>query len=156
MSTVDATLALSGSVHDAETLWYDTGRWAAWVDGLETVLAVDGDWPRVGGEVTWESGPAGRGHVTERVVGYERLTGQTLDVDDDSISGRQTISFTPADDGGVEIVLELEYKIKKRSILTPVVDRLFIRNAVRASLRATLSRFGVEFESGQARGAGAH
>jgi hypothetical protein len=143
MGTVDATFRFPGTVHQAETLWYDPTRWVAWVDGLETILAVDGDWPRVGGSVTWQSGPAGRGHVTERVVAYEQLSGQTLEVEDDQISGRQSVAFTPAD-GSVEIELRLDYRIKKRSPLTPVVDLLFIRNAVRASLRATLTRFGHE------------
>ena len=55
--------------------WYDTGRWVAWVDGLDAVVSVDGDWPRVGATVSWQSGPAGRGRVTERVVGYEPLGG---------------------------------------------------------------------------------
>jgi hypothetical protein len=144
MGAVDATVSVRGSVHEAETLWYDTSRWLAWVDGLESVASVDGDWPRIGGRVVWESGPAGRGHVTERVVAYEQLDGQTLEVEDDQITGRQSIAFTPLDDG-VAVDLRLEYTIKKRSILTPVVDLLFIRNAVRASLRGTLTRFAAEF-----------
>jgi uncharacterized membrane protein len=150
MATVDATLSVPGSVHDAETLWYDTTRWVAWVDGLDSIVAVDGDWPRVGGRVVWESGPAGRGRVTEQVVGYEQLSGQTLEIEDDSIRGRQSVTFTPAGDG-VEMDLRLEYKIKKRSIVMPIVDLLFIRNAVRASLRATLTRFGLELEAAQSR-----
>jgi hypothetical protein len=143
MGSVETTFAFPGTVHEAETLWYDTSRWVAWVDGLETVVSVAGDWPRAGGTVVWQSGPAGRGRVTERVVAYEQLSGQTVAVEDDQISGRQSVAFTPVD-GSVEIDFRLEYKIKKRSPLTPLVDLLFIRNAVRASLRATLTRFGLE------------
>jgi hypothetical protein len=146
MGAVDTTLVFDGSVHAAETLWYDTSRWVAWVDGLDAIVSVDGDWPRVGGRVVWESGPAGRGRVTERVVGYEQLLGQTLEIEDDSVKGRQSVTFVPTDEG-VEVSLRLEYRIKKRSIVTPVLDLLFVRNAVRSSLRATLTRFGLELET---------
>ena len=146
MGAVEVTLGFPGSVHDAESLWYDTGRWVAWVDGLDAVVSVDAEWPRVGATVVWQSGPAGRGRVTERVVEYEPLDGQTVDVHDDALTGRQSIRFTP-DEHAVEVTLRLEYRVTKRSIITPLVDLLFIRNAVRASLRATLARFGLELET---------
>jgi hypothetical protein len=146
MGAVEVTLGFPGSVHDAESLWYDTGRWVAWVDGLDAVVLVDGEWPQVGAVVVWQSGPAGRGRVTERVVEYEPLDGQTVEVKDDTLTGRQSVRFTP-DEHAVEITLRLEYRVTKRSILTPIVDLLFIRNAMRASLRATLSRFGLELET---------
>jgi hypothetical protein len=146
MGAVEVTLGFPGSVHDAESLWYDTGRWVAWVDGLDAVVSVDGEWPRVGATVVWQSGPAGRGRVTERVVEYEPLDGQTVEVQDDALTGRQSIRFAP-DEHAVEITLRLEYRVTKRSIITPIVDLLFIRNAVRASLRATLARFGLELET---------
>src|SRR5580700_3539893 len=117
MGAVEVTLGFPGSVHDAESLWYDTGRWVAWVDGLDAVVSVDGDWPRVGATVVWQSGPAGRGRVTERVVEYEPLGGQTVDVKDDALTGRQSVSFTP-DEHAVEITLRLEYRVTKRSIVT--------------------------------------
>jgi hypothetical protein len=138
--------AFHATVHQAETLWYDTSRWPAWVDGLERVVDVAGDWPRAGARVTWESGPAGRGHVTERVTAYEALAGQTLEVSDDSITGTQTITFTPLDDG-VSVQLALDYRISKRSLFTPVVDALFVRGAMRRSLQTTLARFGIELEN---------
>jgi hypothetical protein len=146
MGKAAVCLEFPGSVHEAETLWYDTSRWVAWVEGLESVMTVDGDWPRTGATVVWESGPAGRGRVTERVVEYEALQGQTVAVQDDQIEGRQSVTFTPAGHA-VQVELQLEYRIKKRSPITPVVDLLFVRNAMKASLRATLSRFGVELET---------
>jgi hypothetical protein len=145
MSAARASQSFRGTVHEAETLWYDTGRWTAWVDGLERVVSVTGDWPHDGATVVWESGPAGRGHVTERVTGYKPLEGQTLEVRDDSLTGTQTITFTPLDDG-VDVELTLDYRIAKRSIFTPIVDVLFVRGAMRRSLRTTLSHFGLELE----------
>jgi hypothetical protein len=146
MATVEASVAVGATVHEAEQLWYDTSTWERWVDGLERVLSVDGGWPTAGAAVRWESVPAGRGHVTERVVTHEQLRGQTVEVEDETIDGRQWVTFTPIDDG-VEIVLSLEYRIRKRSILTPIIDALFVRNAWRTSLHSTLARFASEFVS---------
>jgi hypothetical protein len=143
MRVVSGVETFPASVHEAETAWYATDRWQGWVDGLGRVEHVGGGWPESGGTVTWESGPAGRGRVVERVVSYEPLRGQTVEVEDDSIHGRQTVTFTPENDG-VSVVLSLEYEIKERSPLTPLLDLLFIRPAFRNSIRATLHRFGVE------------
>ena len=150
MSTVTVTQTFPGSVHEAESCWYDTTGWARWVDGLARVASVSGDWPARGATVVWESGPAGRGRVTERVVVFEPLAGQTNEVRDDSIDGRQTVAFAPVDDG-VAIQLTLEYRIRQRSILTPLVDLLFVRRAMAMSLRSTLARFGAELAAAKNR-----
>jgi hypothetical protein len=143
MRVVTGAQTFPVSVHEAETVWYAAERWPAWVDGLDRVEQVSGAWPGVGGSVTWESGPAGRGRVTERVVAHEPLGGQTVEVEDDSIRGRQSVTFTP-DDAGVAVELELDYELKRRSPLIPVVDLLFIRPAFRNAISSTLHRFGVE------------
>jgi uncharacterized membrane protein len=153
MRTVSVALAFPGSVHEAETCWYDVERWPAWVDGLTQVVEVAGEWPGAGATVVWESGPAGRGRVIEKVTAHQPLAGQTLEVEDDSIRGRQTVAFTPADES-VEVAVSLEYEVKRRSIFTPLVDALFIRNAMERSLRATLTRFGVELSSTHQPGVG--
>ena len=153
MRVVTAADTFPGSVHEAETAWYDTARWPAWVDGLDRVLDVDPRWPRTGSSVIWESGPAGRGRVVERVVAYEPLSGQTVEVEDDTIRGEQWVRFTPADEG-VSVELSLEYEIKHRSFLTPLVDVLFIRRAWTISLRSTLHGFGVELEAAREPGVG--
>lgn len=146
MRAVSAVQTFPGSVHEAESVWYDTGRWSSWVVGLDRVTNVDPRWPQPGASVTWESGPAGRGRVVERVVEHERLGGQTVEVEDDSIRGRQSVEFAPAEEA-VEVTLTLEYEIKKRSPLTPLVDMLFIRRAFRTSLDESLRRFGLELEA---------
>jgi hypothetical protein len=142
VATVRVTQFVDGSVHEAETCWYDTARWPDWVDELSRVIAVEGDWPRAGANVTWQSGPAGRGRVRERVVAYEPLAGQTLEVEDDAVTGTQQVSFE-ATEGGVEVTLSLAYSIKRRSPLTPLIDVLFVRRPMTISLAKTLSRFGV-------------
>jgi uncharacterized membrane protein len=143
---VGETVTVPGTVHEAECCWYEVTRWPAWVDGLARVLQRSDRWPQAGSSVIWESGPAGRGRVRERVVAHEPLEGQTVEVEDDSILGRQTVTFTPAS-AGVEVTLTLEYEVKQRSLFTRVVDLLFIRGAMERSLRATLTRFAAELEA---------
>jgi hypothetical protein len=119
LASVSVKHLVAGSVHEAETCWYDTARWPRWVDSLARVVSVDGDWPAPGASVRWESGPAGRGRVTERVLDYEPLAVQN----------------------GVEVELSLRYKIKRRSPLTALVDLLFVRRPMTLSLGRTLSGF---------------
>ena len=140
MPRVSAKIELPGRVYDAETCWYDIERWPEWVDGLARVIEVRGDWPRPGSEVIWESHPAGRGTVRERVTDYEHRAGQTSDVDDHSISARQSVTFQPRDEG-VELQLALEYTLKRRSPVSWLVDLVFIRRLMGASLGRTLDRF---------------
>jgi Polyketide cyclase / dehydrase and lipid transport len=140
---VSVTERFEGTVHEAETCWYDTHAWPSWIDGLDHVVDVHGPWPETGSSVVWQSGPAGRGRVTERVAIFEPLAGQTLTVSDDSIEGRQSVQFTPVD-GSVEVTLTLEYEIRQRNLFTPLVDFLFIRRPMEMSLRATLAAFGAE------------
>jgi hypothetical protein len=149
MSTVTVTHTFPGSVHEAESCWYDTSGWSRWVDGLARVASVAGDWPTVGATVVWESGPAGRGRVTEHVVAFEPLGGQTNEVHDDAVDARQTVTFTPAEET-VEVQLSLAYRVRKRNLFTPLVDFLFIRRAMALSLRATLERFGAELAAARA------
>jgi hypothetical protein len=84
--------------------------------------------------------------VTERVIAHEALAGQTVEVQDDSITGRQSVEFTPAQEG-VQVRLTLQYRITRRTPFTPLVDLLFIRRAMETSLRTTLAAFGAELAS---------
>jgi hypothetical protein len=146
MRTVRVARTFAACVPDAEAHWYDTQRWADWVDGLERVVVVNGGWPLAGATVNWLSGPAGRGEVTERVLAHQPLHGQTVEVCDDAIRGEQSIGFTP-EPPGVRVELSLAYEIRRRSPVTPVIDLLFIRRAMTVSLERTLSRFGASLES---------
>jgi Polyketide cyclase / dehydrase and lipid transport len=141
--TVRATTTVPGRVVEAEELWYDPHRWAAWIDGFGHVAKLEGDWPREGARLLWDSRPNGRGRVSETVVSYEARAGQTLAVEDRRLAGTQRIAFEPADDA-VRLSLTLEYRLKERSLITPIIDMVFIRRALQASLQRTLARFGHE------------
>jgi hypothetical protein len=138
-----ATTVVPGRAAEAEELWYDQHRWAAWIDGFGHVVKVEGDWPQVGARLVWESPPKGRGRVQERVTAYEPRTGQTVEVEDERLRGTQTVAFEPAGEE-VRVTVTLDYELKKRNVLTPLIDRLFIRRELGDSLRRTLMRFGHE------------
>lgn len=143
MSRAGASMLVPGRTAAAEELWYDRHRWAAWVDGFGHVTRLDGEWPQVGSRMVWASPPKGRGLVQEVVVAYEPRTGQTVEVEDERLRGRQTVSFEPVGEE-VRVTLTLEYELKHRNVLTPLIDRVFIRRELTDSLRRTLRRFGHE------------
>ena len=143
MPRVAAATVVPGRVADAEELWYDPHRWAAWIDGFGHVAKLEGDWPHAGARLLWDSRPQGRGRVAERVMAYEPRAGQTLAVEDARITATQTVSFEPRGDE-VLVNLTLEYSLKDRTPVTPLLDLIFIRRAQRDSLRRTLRRFSHE------------
>ncbi len=63
------------------------------------------------------------------------------------MTARQTVSFAAVGDG-VQVTLRLEYRVRRRSPVTPIVDVLFIRRAMAASLDRTLMRFAARLRAG--------
>ena len=149
MGRARARIELPVQVSAAEALWYDVDRWPAFVDGFKAVAKLEGDWPRAGARLVWDSVPAGRGRVVERVSHYEVRTGQTAEVEDAQLLGTQTVSFVPRDAGGCHMTLELRWRLKQRSPVSPLVDALFVRRAFGDALRRTLSRFAREVRAEQ-------
>jgi hypothetical protein len=147
MGRAHAQIDLPAQVSAAEALWYDVERWPAFVDGFSHVARLEGDWPRAGSRLVWDSTRDGRGRVSERVVAYEVRSGQTVEVEDPRITGTQTVTFTPQGDGASRLELELRYRIKDANPLTPVVDALFVRRAFTDALRRTLARFRHELRA---------
>jgi hypothetical protein len=144
MGRAQAAVTVPVQVSAAEELWYDVTRWPLFVDGFHHVAKVEGDWPRVGARVVWDSVSDGRGRVVERVASYEVRSRQTVEVEDPRMTGVQTVAFTPAGDGVCQVSLELRYRLKSGVFLAPVVDALFVRRAFNDALRRTLSRFARE------------
>ena len=143
MARVHASIVVPGLASQAEELWYDTTRWPSFIDGLHHLARLEGDWPRPGARVLWDSQPGGRGRVQEHVTSFVAREGQTLEVEDEKLRGTQRVSFRPAADS-VEVTLELEYQLKERNAFTPFADALFIRRALRDSLKRSLLRFARE------------
>ena len=143
MGRVQASMAYPTTVVSAaEELWYDPVRWPSFVDGFGHVSKLEGDWPKPGAVVVWDSPPGGRERVIERVERYEARVGQTLAVEDNRLRGTQRVAFQPGSEG-VTVTLALDYELKDAR-LRVLVDALFVRRALRDSLRRTLRRFGRE------------
>ena len=142
MGRAAASIEVPGLASDAEALWYDPVRWASWVDGFGHVIEVSEGWPAEG-SLRWNSTPGGRGLVLETVLSYEPRSGQSLAVEDGRLHGTQRVEFTPGPEA-VKVALALDYRLKQRNPLTPLVDGLFVRREIAASLRRTLARFARE------------
>ena len=110
---------MPGLASEAEALWYDPVRWAAWIDGFGHVVELPDGWPAEG-RLVWDSLPGGRGRVRETVTAYEARAGQTLAVEDARLRGTQRVAFTPGPET-VEITLSLDYELKERAPLIVLV-----------------------------------
>ena len=153
MGRARAEIAVPGPISEAERLWYDLDRWPGFVDGFHHLAKREGDWPKEGARLLWDSVPDGRGRVDERVVAYEVRAGQTVQVEDPRMSGRQSIAFSAGEEGMCKVTLSLDYRLKIGGPFGPVVDALFVGRALRDSLRRTLSRFARELRSDREFGA---
>jgi hypothetical protein len=142
MGKADASVEVPGLASEAEALWYDPVRWPAWIDGFGHVVELSDGWPAEG-RLVWNSTPGGRERVIETVTAYEPRAGQTLAVEDSRLRGTQRVEFTPGPEA-VKVTLSLDYELKERTPVTWLVDALFVRRAVVASLRRTLDRFARE------------
>jgi hypothetical protein len=125
-------------------LWADVDRWPSFVEGYARRLDLTRAWPEPGGRVVWESTPDGRGRVTETVTENtpDRFSTQVFEK---ALIGVQALRALPADDGS-EVELSLEYELTRYGPLRGIADALFIRRALRDSLRRTLYRFSIEAE----------
>jgi hypothetical protein len=123
-------------------LWTDVSRWPSFVEGFARVVELDPEWPEEGSRAIWESVPAGRGRVTEKVADGAPGRFATL-VFEDRLSGRQTVRAIESE-AGARVELSLEYTLTSYGLLGPLADVIFIRRALRDSLRRTITRFGVE------------
>jgi Polyketide cyclase / dehydrase and lipid transport len=142
MGRATASVDVPGRASEAEDLWYDPVRWPSWVDGFGHVVDIAETWPAEGA-LRWNSTPGGRGLVLEQVTAYEPRSGQTLAVEDGRLRGTQRVEFKPGPET-VRVTVSLEYELKERNPLTPLVDGLFVRREIAASLRRTLARFARE------------
>jgi hypothetical protein len=138
MPTVRSTGDLPAPVPLAARLWIDVNRWPTFVDGFGHLVDIDDSWPESGSKVVWQSGPAGRGRVTERIVERDEEHVVT-EIFDDQMHGRQTVFFEPE-----RVVLQLDYELQGGGPLRKLTDVLFIRRALAMALERTLRRFSTE------------
>jgi hypothetical protein len=92
--------------------------------------------------VVWQSGPSGRGRVTERIREVAD-NGVVSNVFDSQMIAVQAIRFEPAEDG-CNVFLSLDYELQSGGPLRRLTDVLFIRRALAMALERTLRRFSTE------------
>jgi Polyketide cyclase / dehydrase and lipid transport len=127
-------------------LWLDTSRWPTFVDGFGAIEQRHERWPEPGAQVVWRSKPGGRGTVTEKVAELEPPGRVVVRVFDDQLNGLQTTTFEPPPDGGdgCAVLVELDYGLNEGGPLRAIADFVFIRRALRDSIRRTLQGFAIE------------
>ena len=130
--------------NDALRLWTDVDRWPSFVEGFARRVSLAPDWPAVGARVVWESNPEGRGRVTETVTAHSSDHFATQ-VYEERLIGTQTFRVAPSNDGS-EVAVGIDYELTSHGPLSGLADVLFIRRALRDSLRRTLFRFEIEAE----------
>jgi Polyketide cyclase / dehydrase and lipid transport len=126
-------------------LWTDPSRWSTFVEGFARLVERDPGWPAEGARVIWESIPAGRGRVTEKVIEPPASDRFASRVFEERLVGVQTFRAAESE-GGSRVELSIEYTLTKYGPFGAVADAIFIRRALRDSLRRTLFRFGIEAE----------
>ena len=145
MRTAQAQADLVLTPEAALRLWTDVDRWPSFVEGFARPVDRTPEWPHAGARLVWESSPAGRGRVTEKVMEAEGPDRFVTQVFEERLHGVQTFRVVESE-GGSRAELALEYELTKYGPLSAVADVIFIRRAIRDSLRRTLSRFAVEAE----------
>ena len=145
MRTARAQADLVLTPEAALRLWADLDRWPSFVEGYARTVERSPDWPGGGARLVWESTPAGRGRVTEKVAEGEGPDRFVTQVFEERLHGLQTFRVIESE-GGSRAELSLEYTLTKYGPLSALADAIFIRRAIRDSLRRTLARFAVEAE----------
>lgn len=130
---------------EALALWSDVRRWPSFVEGLARVAEVPRDWPEPGSRVVWESGPGGRGRVTEKVL-VRDADQFTTQVFEERLVATQSARFAPAGEGHAQVAVELRYELQREGPFGALADAIFVRRALRDALVRTLRRFAVEAE----------
>jgi Polyketide cyclase / dehydrase and lipid transport len=143
MTVLHSSLELPVEAERAWRLWSDPRSWASYVEGFGHIVREEGVWPEVGALVVWESTPRGRGRVSERV--RDRRTRQELviELEEDRLTAIRRLTLERIE-GGVRAAVELDYRLRGSSPLRVLLDRLFVKRALRESLERELDAFARE------------
>lgn len=147
MSTARAAVELDATPADVERRWADPAGWDAFVDGFGHVVELEPSWPAPGARLVWDSHAGGRGRVIEKVLSASPGAELVIAVEDPQLRATQRLAFKPAPAGRLGVSLELDYALVRRGPFMVVADPLFVRRALRDSLRRTLGRLAAELGS---------
>ena len=127
-------------------LWTDLRRWPTFIDDFAQAESVDPEWPERGSKLVWVSRPHGRGRVTQKVTACIPPTRLETTIFEERLTGTQTATFEPAEDGRTVFALGLDYSLTTAGVFAAITDFFFIRRALRDSLVRTCRRFASEAE----------
>jgi hypothetical protein len=144
VANLSESVLIGASLADTWDRYFDPAGWPEWVEGFQRVERSEG-YPETDGTLVWQSNPAGRGTVTERVLAHEPRTLHRIEFSDPQSSGELTTRFAIEGDA-TRVTLELAYTVGRGGPLAWVTDVLFARSQVTASLRRSLAdlRLAVE------------
>lgn len=147
MAEVSAEVEVEAPLADVWDLYFNPESWRSWVDGFARLTASEG-YPEPGGSLSWESTPAGRGRVSERVLEHQPRRLHRIAYTDPGSAGELETSFemVPADGRGrrTRVVQALRYELQDAGPLAALTDRLFIRSQMRRSLQRSLAGLMIE------------
>lgn len=147
MAEVAAEIEIPTPVADVWELYFDADRWRSWVDGFARVSVSDG-YPERAGTLTWESTPAGRGRVSERVIEHDPRRIHRVEYKDPGSAGELETRFEMVPAEGEErktkVSQKLTYELNEAGLFGAITDRLFIRSQMRRSLERSLAELRAE------------
>ncbi len=144
MGKLSESVLIGASLADTWDRYFDSTGWPRWVEGFARVERAEG-YPEAEGTLVWQSNPAGRGTVTERVLIHEPRTLHRIEFSDPQSSGELTTRFA-IEGEATRVTLELVYTVGRGGPLAWVTDVLFVRGQVTGSLRRSLADFRLAVE----------
>lgn len=143
MGQAVADVEVEASLAHVWGIFFDPATWPAWLDGFGRVESVDDTWPDREARLVWQSGPTGRGTVTEEVLEHDPRRLHRVRFDDEHSHGELETRFEIRGEG-VRVEQCISYALKRHGVLGPLTDVLFIRNQMRRSLERTLQGLRLE------------
>jgi hypothetical protein len=137
---VSVVRVVEGPGIEAEQLWHDRSRWAAWIDGFASLQKLEGEWPQAGSRRVWVTRVGGRGIVMERATAFAAGDGQSVEFEDERVRGAQDVRFE-TDGVRTRITVTFGFEPKER---TPPARVWWQRRQLRQAWERSLARFSYE------------
>jgi hypothetical protein len=136
MRLVQAVGVIEAPGVEVEQLWFDSSRWASWLEGFSHLVTLDDGWP-VDGRRVYDGA---RGRVLEKILRYTAGSGYSATVEDSRMSGVITVTFE-TDNVRTRITVELDVEPKEKLAPGP---RWWLRRKLREEWLLSLRRLGYE------------
>jgi hypothetical protein len=146
MGQAKAEAMIGADLKEVWDTYFDEDRWRQWVEGFARVESSEG-YPEKDGTLDWQSIPAGRGLVEERVLDHEPRRRHRISFSDPESEGELETTFEIRGEA-VRVEQVMTYKIRHPGFFGPATDIFFVRRQVVGSLERSLARLKHEAEAG--------